>query len=194
MDSPPLSALLFLLSGDQFFCMPLLPCTLLHPHTPPLCCTPTLFHVLPCTVLHPSPCAHVFAHTPLLPRCFTHAAPPFCYTAACCCTYVCVLTCIYLYTLHPFLPLLSPPALFPRPCLADYRLEEQLTKATLVTDNAKGSCAHSSKCGCSPSLSPESQGQSGRHHTIPVTVVLKWNATDKISTLWGGFYEVVYRI
>ena len=40
-----------------------------------------------------------------------------------------------------------------------------MAKATLATDNTRGSRAHGSKRGRSPSPSPEPRGQSGRHHT-----------------------------
>ena len=40
-----------------------------------------------------------------------------------------------------------------------------MAKATLVTDSTRGSRAHGSKRGRSPSPSPEPRGQSGRHHT-----------------------------
>ena len=133
------------------------PWFLLHPHTP---CP-----VLPCTTLHP--CSHVFMHVPLhpcavlalRPLCFTHAAS--CLLPRCLSLYIHMRTALYIhYTLHFSCTLPVPSSC---PCHTDYRLEEQLAKATLVADNTRGSWTHGSKCGHSPSPSPEPRGQSGRH-------------------------------
>ena len=91
---------------------PLLPCILcilvppipllLHPHA--IWCSP-MYHAAPLP-LHPFPCTpapmcsythHHFPHV-------SHALPLFCYPAACHCTYICVLTCIYISTLNYFCP------------------------------------------------------------------------------------------
>ena len=133
------------------------PWFLLHPRSP---CP-----VLPCTMLHP--CSHVFTHAPLCP-CAVLALHPSCFTCATSCLlprclslYICLHTALYIhYTLHFPAPSPVPSSC---PCHTDYRLEEQLAKATLVADNTRGSRTHGSKHGHSPSLSPEPQGQSGRH-------------------------------
>jgi len=96
-------------------------------------------------------------------------APRPCYPSACCCTYVCiqnVLTCSFLCPLSAPTPpcaLLSPPLAYFH-FMVDGRLEEQLAKATLVTENTRGSRAHGSKRGRSHSPSPEPWGQSNRRY------------------------------
>ena len=75
-----------------------------------------------------------------------------------CCTYIRALT--HTFTYAYCLPLHT---LLRSPYLADTRLEEQLSKATLGADNTRSSRTHGQKCGRSSLPSPEPRGRLNRH-------------------------------